>query len=66
MTPTDYTPPALGRPPFFGAPMLELGALMPREYWDYVESVGDGNRSEGLRRIVGQWMATRGNLEKKS
>lgn len=38
---------------------------MPREYWSYLERVGDGNMSAGARKVVEAAMAQDGKRTKE-
>jgi len=41
-----------GRPPLFGVPVKNHPIAMTPEMAIYIEFLGEGNRSEGVRRLV--------------
>jgi len=42
----------LGRPPMYEKAMAKTKFTLPEEYVALAEHIGEGNRSEGIRRII--------------
>lgn len=43
-----------GRPPLYSEAMVKRMFTLPQSMLDYLNSIGDGNRSAGLRKVVEQ------------
>lgn len=44
--------PGAGRPPLAGEPMRQYRVSLPASDWERLRSVGSGNASAGIRRLL--------------
>jgi hypothetical protein len=47
-----------GRPPMFGERMVPLKARVPKDWKTLVQYIGDGELSEGVRRLITHYLET--------